>query len=201
MNSDEIVRQVLAHLSSHFAILGVGEPDSASVTFLGSEPYELLRYGPDDAGVSHFVSAGASRYPMSDPGEMLTSEELGPRAEVSISLRGSVFPGLARSLAVLAASPAVEGLVLSEDALVDLGQPLWDDPARQAYTAVLLQDGDIPDLPLPEPLSPVRFLSAVPITANEAAWVRLKGAAALRDAWQQADIDVMDPSRAHAQPS
>ncbi|WP_078289310.1 suppressor of fused domain protein [Mycobacterium sp. D16R24] len=200
MNSDEIVRQVLAHLSSHFATLGAGESDSASVTFLGSEPYELLRYGPDDAGVSHFVSVGSSRYPMSDPGEMLTSEELGPRAEVSISLRGSVFPGLARSLAVLAASPAVEGLVLSEDALVDLGQSLWDDPARQAYTAVLLQDGDIPDLPLPEPLSPVRFLAAVPITANEAAWVRLKGAEALRDAWRQADIDVMDPSRAHAQP-
>lgn len=201
MTSDDIVLQVLTHLSGHFATLGVGEPDSASVTFLGSEPYELLRYGPDDSGVSHFVSVGASRYPMSDPGEMLTSEELGPRAEVSISLHGSVFPGLARSLAVLAASPAVEGLVLTEDALVDLGQPLWDDPARQAYTAALLQAGDIPDLPLPEPLSPVRFLAAVPITANEAAWVRLKGAEALRDAWQQADIDVKDPSRAHAQPS
>ncbi|MFV8312522.1 suppressor of fused domain protein [Mycobacteroides chelonae] len=201
MSSDEIVRQVRAHLADHFTGIGAGEPDSASVTFLGAEPYELLRYGPDNAGVSHFVSVGASRYPMADPGEMLTSEELGPRAEVLISLRGNVFPGLARSLAVLAASPAVEGLVLTEDALVDLGQPLWDDPARQAYTAVLLQTGDIPDLLLPEPLSPVRFLVAVPITANEAAWVRLKGADALRDAWLQADIDVKDPSRAHAQPS
>ncbi|MEU9806416.1 suppressor of fused domain protein [Mycobacterium sp. NPDC050853] len=198
MNSDEIVRTVRAHLAGYFAGLGAGEPDSASVTFLGSEPYELLRYGPDDAGVTHFVSAGAARHPMKDPGEMLVSDELGPRAEVLISLRGSVFPGLVRSLAVLAASPAVEGLVLAEDALVDLGQPLWDG---QAYTAVLLQLSDVPDLSLPEPLSPVRFIAAVPITANEAAWVRLKGADALRDTWRQAHIDVMDPSRAHAQPS
>lgn len=201
MNSDEIVRTVHAHLAGYFTGRGAGEPDSASVTFLGSEPYELLRYGPDDAGLTHFASVGACRYPMSDPGEMLASEQLGPRAEVLISLRGNVFPGLARSLAVLAASPAVEGLVLTDDALVDLGQPLWDDPDRQAFTAVLLQASDVPDLPLPEPLSPVRFLAAVPITANEAAWVRLKGAEALRDAWLQADIDMMDPSRAHAQPS
>ncbi|NGX07024.1 suppressor of fused domain protein [Mycobacteroides franklinii] len=201
MNSDEIVRAVHAHLARYFTGRGAGEPDSASVTFLGSEPYELLRYGPDDAGLTHFASVGACRYPMSDPGEMLASEQLGPRAEVLISLRGNVFPGLARSLAVLAASPAVEGLVLIDDALVDLGQPLWDDPDRQAFTAVLLQASEVPDLPLPEPLSPVRFLAAVPITANEAAWVRLKGAEALRDAWLQADIDVMDPSRAHAQPS
>lgn len=200
MNSDEIVRRVLAHLAGYFAALGAGEPDSASVTFLGSEPYELLRYGPDDGGMTHFVSVGAARYPMTDPAEMLASESLGPRAEVLISLRGSIFPGLARSLAVLAASPAVEGLMLTEDALVDLSQPLWDDPDSQTFTAVLLQASDLPDLPLPEPLSPVRFLAAVPITANEAAWVRLKGAEALRDAWQQADIDVMDPSRAHAQP-
>lgn len=201
MNSDEIVRRVRAQLADHFAGRGVGEPDSASVTFLGAEPYELLRYGPDDFGLTHFASVGASRYPMTDPGEMLASEHLGPRAEVLISLRGNVFPGLARSLAVLAASPAVEGLVLTEDALVDLGQPLWDDPDRQAFTAVLLQASDIPDLPLPEPLSPVRFLAAVPITANEAAWVRIKGAEALQDTWRQAGIDVTDPSRAHAQPS
>lgn len=201
MSSDEIVRTVHAHLAGYFTDRGAGEPDAASVTFLGAEPYELLRYGPDDAGLTHFASVGACRYPMSDPGEMLASEQLGPRAEVLISLRGNVFPGLARSLAVLAASPAVEGLVLTDDALVDLGQPLWDDPDRQAFTAVLLQASDVPDLPLPEPLSPVRFLAAVPITANEAAWVRLKGAEALRDAWLQADIDVMDPSRAHAQPS
>ncbi|MUM16578.1 suppressor of fused domain protein [Mycobacterium sp. CBMA271] len=201
MNSDDIVRGVRAHLAGHFAGLGAGEPDSASVTFLGSEPYELLRYGPDDAGLSHFVSLGAARYPMTDPTEMLASEDLGPRAEVLISLRGSVFPGLARSLAVLAASPAVEGLVLTEDALVDLGEPLWDDPQRQAFTAVLLQSSDIPDFALPEPLSPVRLIAAAPITANEAAWVRLKGADALRDAWRQAGIDILDPARAHAQPS
>ena len=49
-------------------------------------------------------------------------------------------------------------------------------------------------------MDPVRLLRAVPITANEAAWVRLKGADALRDAWREAGIDVMEPNRASATP-
>jgi hypothetical protein len=44
-------------------------------------------------------------------------------------------------------------------------------------------------------------LSAIPITATEAAWVRLKGADAMREAWQQDGVDVLDPSRRAAQPN
>jgi hypothetical protein len=44
-------------------------------------------------------------------------------------------------------------------------------------------------------------LSAIPITATEAAWVRLKGADAMREAWQQDGVDVFDPSRRAAQPN
>ncbi len=38
------------------------------------------------------------------------------------------------------------------------------------------------------------MLSATPITATEAAWVRLKGAEAMREAWQQDGVDVLDPA-------
>ena len=106
-----------------------------------------------------------------------------------------------RSLAVLAATPAVEGVVLTADALIDLGDPLWSGRAGPApFTAVLLGVSDIPDLPLPPPRDPVRFLSATPITATEAAWVRLKGADAMRQAWAADGVDVLDPNRPAAQP-
>jgi hypothetical protein len=46
----------------------------------------------------------------------------------------------------------------------------------------------------------VQFLSATPITATEAAWVRLKGAEAMRQAWLNDGVDVLDPKRPAAQP-
>ena len=84
-------------------------------------------------------------------------------------------------MAVLAATPAVDGVVLVVDALIDLGSPLWKGAP---FTAVLLGPSDISDLSLPPPRDPVHFLSATPVTATEAAWVRLKGADAMRQAWQ-----------------
>jgi hypothetical protein len=56
-------------------------------------------------------------------------------------------------------------------------------------------------LPLEPPRDPVTFLSATPITATEAAWVRLKGAEAMRQAWQSDGVDVLDPNRRAAQPN
>jgi len=112
--------QVRAHVRDHFAGL---EPDSASVTFLGTEPIEVLRFRETD-GVVHYVSLGCSRHPMTDPTQILSDPQLGPRAEVVLSLRDpGPATGIARTLAVLAASPAVDGLVLTVDALVDLGSP------------------------------------------------------------------------------
>jgi hypothetical protein len=64
-----------------------------------------------------------------------------------------------------------------------------------------LDRSDIDDIPLTDPLPPVIVLSAIPITATEAAWVRLKGADAMREAWQQDGVDVLDPSRRAAQPN
>jgi hypothetical protein len=195
----DVLAEVRAHLREHFARAGIiAEPDAASVTFLGTERIEVLRFGPDDDGVIHYVSLGCSRHPMFDPTEMVTDALHGPRAEVVVALRGPSPNGLARSVAILAAAPAVEGLMLEPDALVDLQTPLWDSTS---FTAFLLGRSDIDDVLLPAPRPPVRVLSAIPITGNEAAWVRLKGADAMRQAWEQDGVDVLDPSRSAARPS
>ncbi|ORB70706.1 suppressor of fused domain protein [Mycobacterium scrofulaceum] len=195
----QILDQVRAHLRRHFTD---AEPDSASVTFLGAEPIEVLRFRGSDR-VMHYVSVGCSRYPMTDPTQVVDDRTRGPRAEVVLRLRDpGPVTGIARSLAVLAATPAVEGLVLTADALVDLGSPLWARAAgRVPFTAVLLGPGEIDDLPLEPPYDPVRFLSATPVTATEAAWVRLKGAEAMRQAWENDGVDVLNPNRPAAQPS
>lgn len=198
----QILDRVRAHLQRHFADK---EPASASVTFLGAETIEVLRFrGPD--GVVHYASLGCSRHPMVDPTQMVADPELGPRAEVVLALRDpGPATGLARTLAVLAATPAVDGLVLVADALIDLGSPLWswlpESGRRVPFTAVLLGPSDIDELPLTPPRDPVRFLAATPITATEAAWVRLKGAEAMRQAWVNDGVDVLDANRPAAQPS
>jgi hypothetical protein len=191
--------RVRAHLDTHF---DHADPDVASVTFLGAEAIDVLRYRVGFDGTAHYVSLGCSRHPMVDPTAMLADPELGPRAEVVLRLRDTkAITGLARSLAIVAASPAVEGVVLMPDALVDLSGPLWAQPSvRVPFTAVLLGDSDIAELALDPPRDPVRFLSATPITATEAAWVRLKGADAMREAWRADGVDVLDPNRSAAQP-
>ena len=188
------------HLREHFAGAGIdAEPDAASVTFLGVERIEVLRFGPDRDGIAHYVSLGCSRHPMTDSAAGAADPVRGPRAEVMMSLRATApTPGLARSLAVVAATPAVEGVVLVPDALIDLSGPIWDSAP---FTAVLLGQSSIVDLPLPQPLGPVEFLSAVPMTATEAAWVRLKGAEAMRQAWTDDGVDVQDPRRRASAPS
>jgi hypothetical protein len=193
--------QVRTHLRGHFAAAGSGEPDSASVTFLGTQTIEVLRFRLTDGSVS-YVSVGCSRHPMADPTEMVADPERGPRAEVVLRVRDpGPVSGLARSLAILAATPAVDGLVLVADALIDLGSPLWASPSgRVPFTAVLLGRSDIADLALPPPRDPVSFLAATPITATEAAWVRLKGADAMRHAWEADGVDICDPDRPAAQP-
>jgi hypothetical protein len=135
---------------------------------------------------------------MTDAAAAVSDPLRGPRAEIVLSLR-SVTPvsGLARSVAVVAATPAVDGVVLVSDALVDLSGPLW---TAAPFTAVLLGNSEIPDLPLDPPREPVTFLSAVPITQTEGAWVRLKGAAAMRQAWVDDGVDVLDPRRPAARP-
>jgi hypothetical protein len=195
----DVLDEVRAQLRAHFEGAGITrEPDAASVTFLGTQSLDVLRFGPGDDGVIHYVSLGCSREPMTDPAEIAVDPLRGPRAEVTVALRGSSRAGLARSVAVLAATPAVEGVILVSDALVDLGSPLWDGAA---FTAFLLGRSEIADIELPAPLDSVTVLSAIPITPTEAAWVRLKGADAMREAWRTDSVDVLDPGRKASAPS
>ncbi|WP_174553885.1 suppressor of fused domain protein [Rhodococcus marinonascens] len=192
--TDSVVASVRAHLLEQ---IGGPEPTAASVTFLGVEPLDVLRFALDDEGLVRYVTVGCSRHPMGDPGELVADPLRGPRAELVLTLSGGagVASGVARTLAILAASPSVEGVVLVQDALLDVGEPLWKDAP---FTSVLLDESTVADLPLPEPAESVRFLAAVPLTGNEAAWVRLRGADALREAWTEAGIDVRDPNRGAA---
>ncbi|GAB2929293.1 suppressor of fused domain protein [Rhodococcus aerolatus] len=183
----EVGAAVTAHLAAHLG----ADPVRASVTFLGVDPLEVLRFGPDDDGLVRYATLGCSERPMGDAADVVHDPVRGPRAELVLTVRGGV-DGVLRSLAVLAATPVVEGLVLVPDALLDLSEPLWDGAA---FTAVLLGAGALPDVVLPEPADPVAFLAVVPVTATEAAWVRLRGADALREAWAEAGVDTTDPAR------
>jgi hypothetical protein len=195
----DVLDDVRTHLRAHFTQTGItGEPDAASVTFLGTESIDILRFGTSDDDVVHYVSLGCSRYPMTDPAAIAADPVRGPRAEVMVALRGPSPARLARSVAVLAAAPVVEGLVLTLDALVDLGTPLWEGAP---FTAFLLGPSEIDDVALPAPYDPVAVLSAIPITPTEAAWVRLKGADAMREAWRTDGVDVLDPKRPASAPS
>ncbi|MEO9222812.1 MAG: suppressor of fused domain protein [Mycobacteriaceae bacterium] len=184
----DVIGAVESHLRS---TIGGPDPVRASVTFVGVQPVDVLRFGPDSERVVRYVTLGCSRQPMGDPDAMLTEVVAGPRAELMLALRGGV-DGAARSMAILAATPAVEGLVLQEDSLVDLQEPLWPG---SAFGAVILGSSGVANLELGGPLDPVMFLQAVPVTATEAAWVRLRGAQALRDAWAEAGVDIRDPGR------
>ena len=198
----DVLTRVRAHLQDHFTRMGItSEPVEASVTFIGAEPIGVVRFEvPDraDSRAAHYVSLGCSRRPMVDPAELLADPVLGPRAEIAVTLRGPSPRGLARSVAVVAAAPSVEGVILEPDALVDLEAPLWQGAP---FTAYLLGRSEIGDVVLPEPLSPVSVLSAVPITAREAAWVRLRGAGSIREAWVHDGVDPTDPLRRAANPA
>ncbi|MFD3312318.1 suppressor of fused domain protein [Streptomyces sp. NPDC058694] len=180
----------------------LGEPDArAAVTFLGTDRIEVLRFtdgtgGGTDTGIVRYATLGMSAQPMADPTAVIADPVAGPRAELVLSVR----PGAAdtdkvlRPLAVLAASPQVEGLVVAPGASLDVGEPLWPGAP---FTSVLVAEagGLIEDLELDAPLDPVRFLPLLPMTPNEAAWKRVHGAGALQERWLTSGTDLRDPSR------
>ncbi|MGA4543290.1 suppressor of fused domain protein [Uniformispora flossi] len=181
---------VEAHLTAAF-----GEPSGrAGVTFVGTDRIEVLRFGPDDTGVVRYATLGMSRAPMTDPAAALADPVRGPRAELVLSVRGSQDSAL-RPLAVFAASPQVEGVIVAPGASLDVGGPLWEGAA---FTAVLVGEpgGLVADLPLPEPAEPVRFLPLLPMTAGETAWKRVHGGEALQERWLRHGTDLRDPRRA-----
>jgi hypothetical protein len=176
-----------AALREHF-----GAPASrASVTFVGVEPIEVLRFEPipDERA---YLSLGMSRNPMT-PGQQAARSEGGLRAELMLHLRdaGDDFAEVWRRLAVLAAAPAVEGVVYVPGMTVDLGEPL---AAGSRCTGVLVVGGPIGAVDTPA--GPVDLLQVVPAVATELAWCRVHGSSALRARWTQEGADLLDLARA-----
>lgn len=183
MDSDPLLTLVEAHLVS---ALG-HDSGRASVSFLGTDRIDVLRFGPDADGLVRYATLGMSRAPMSGSSELLTE---GPRAELVLSVRG-VHDTVLRRLGVLAASPAVEGVVITPGAGLDLGEPLWEG-ARFSAVLVAEPGGLVPDV------EGVQFLPLLPMTPNEAAWKRVHGAAALEERWLAQGTDLRDPMRGEA---
>ncbi|MCT2591907.1 suppressor of fused domain protein [Streptomyces sp. N2-109] len=187
----DVVRLVETRLRT-----ALGEPDArASVTFLGTERIEVLRFL--DEGVARYATLGMSAAPMTDPAAVLADPDRGPRAELLLSVRvvpGGAVDQVLRALAMLAASPQVEGVVVAPGASLDVGEPLWPSAP---FTSVLVAAGGglVADLELDEPLEPVRFLPLLPMTPNEAAWKRVHGAAALEERWLRHGTDLRSPQR------
>src|SRR5437879_1133171 len=99
-------------------------PVRASVSFLGVEPIEVLRFEPIPDEWA-YVTLGMSRRPMTAADSLVQSSD-GPRAELVLHVRQSAgaFDDVWRHLAMLAAAPAVEGVVYQPDMTVDLGASL-----------------------------------------------------------------------------
>ena len=137
-----------------------------------------------------------SAAPMADPTAALADPVKGPRAELVLTVRlgRADTDKVLRPLAVLAATPQVEGVIVAPGASLDLGGPLWPGAG---FSSVLVagSGGLVEDLELDEPMDPVRFLPLLPMTPNEAAWKRVHGAQALEERWLAKGTDLRDPLR------
>ncbi|MFG3350016.1 suppressor of fused domain protein [Streptomyces sp. NPDC048018] len=175
----------------------LGEPDArAAITFLGTDRIEVLRFVDADAGLVRYATLGMSAQPMADPTAALADPVKGPRAELVLSVRAGLAETdkVLRPLAVLAATPQVEGVVVAPGASLDVGEPLW--PGAPFSSVLVAESGGlVEDLELDEPMDPVRFLPLLPMTSNEAAWKRVHGAQALEERWLANGTDLRDPLR------
>ncbi|MFF3729634.1 suppressor of fused domain protein [Streptomyces sp. NPDC002476] len=185
-------------------LTALGEPDArAAVTFLGTDRIEVLRF--IDGDVVRYATLGMSAHPMTDPTATLVDPVKGPRAELLLSVRAGLADTdkVLRPLAVLAASPQVEGVIVAPGASLETGEPLWPGAP---FSSVLVAEpgGLVEDLDLgPDAgadaagpgTDPVRFLPLLPMTPNEAAWKRVRGAQALQERWLSHGTDLRDPLR------
>lgn len=182
----DVLPTVERALGEHFA----HEPQRASVSFVGVEPIDVLRFEPVP-GERAYVSLGMSRHPMTGAGESVQAVD-GPRAELMLHIRDptDLHADVFRKVAILAAAPAVEGVVHTPGMSLDLGEPLSQG---SSCTGVLITES--PLAAIATGAGPVAVLQAVPATATELAWCRVRGSAALRDRWAAAGTDLLDLTR------
>ncbi|MFE5834781.1 suppressor of fused domain protein [Streptomyces sp. NPDC056488] len=173
----------------------LGEPDArAAVTFLGTDRIEVLRFV--DGDLVRYATLGMSAQSMADPTAALADPVRGARAELVLTVRAGLADTdkVLRPLAVLAATPQVEGVIVAPGASLDVGDPLW--PGAPFSSVLVAESGGlVEDLELNEPMEPVRFLPLLPMTSNEAAWKRVHGAQALEERWLARGTDLRDPLR------
>ena len=186
MSAPESLAAVEQALAEHFA----QRPARASVSFVGVEAIEVLRFEPIP-GERAYVSLGMSRHPMTAASEVLVGDD-GPRAELLVHVHDHPGHGdvLWRQLAVLAAAPAVEGVVYVAGMTVDLGRPLA--PGSRCTGGLVVE---APLAAIETPAGPVAMLQVIPVTSTELAWCRVHGAAALRDRWAATPTDLLDLGR------
>lgn len=180
----DVLATVEAAYRQHFEVA----PARASISFLGVEPIEVLRYADD--GRDHYLSLGMSRYPMADPGATVVDEATAPRAELMLSVSGR-YEEVWRRVAILAAAPAVEGAVYASGNRVDLGEPLC--PGSRC-TGAVLESSALQPVAVPG-IAEVLVLRLLPATQTELAWARVHGSEALRQRWQDTGTDLADLMR------
>lgn len=184
-----VLAAVEAALHQHFEV----SPMRASVSFVGVSPIEILRY-PGATGRFDYVSLGMSQYPMADPSVSVVDVATAPRAELLLTAAGS-SEAVWRRLALLAAAPAVEGLIYDVGHRIDLAEP-WYPGSR--CTGAVLQTSELQPVPLAGNAE-VRVLRVVPATADELAWARVHGTTELVDRWRRHDTDLADLDRSSVQ--
>jgi hypothetical protein len=183
--ADDVLESVAAALGDHF-----GQPPAiASVTFLGVEPIDVLRFEPIPGEIA-YLSLGMSRHPMTASDQVVVSGD-GPRAELMLSVRADErFTDVWRRLAVLAAAPAVEGVVYSPGMTVDTGEPLA--PGSRCTGGVVQQSAVDA---VATSAGAVQIYAVVPATSTELAWSRVHGTDALVQRWHEARTDLLDLAR------
>ncbi len=161
-------------------------PQRASVSFVGVEPIEVLRFYSGE--VVTYLSLGMSRRPMTASDELVLAAS-GPRAELVIQLRDDSSE-IWKRLAVLAAAPVVEGVVYAQGMTVDLGTALG---AGSRCTGGLIVNSAIPAVATAA--GPVDLLRVLPATSTELAWARVRGSDALLARWDERGTDLLELGR------
>ena len=183
-------RDLLSRVERHLIEWFDAVPDRASVSFVGVEPIEVLRFAEPGGGDRSWslVTLGMSRQPMTTDSDLAAGGR--PRAELLLRC-GGLGVDAWRQLAVCAAAPVVEGVVYQAGSTVDLGAPLC---AGARCTGGIIEASDVPTFWTEA--EQVDILRLLPATSTELAWCRVRGAAALRERWAREATDLLDLSRA-----
>lgn len=186
-----MLKRVESALCDHFGSV----PARASVSFLGVQPIEVLRFEPIPGEVA-YLSLGMSRQPMTGATEF-AAEPGAPRAELMLHLHTATVgvQEVWRTLALLAASPAVEGVVVAVGMTIDTGQPLAEGSRCTGVVVVESAVAAVPVGDVEQSAADVAVLAVLPATSAELAWARVRGSEALQELWRMQGCDLLDLGR------